>query len=500
VPPERIAASGKDEEMTNGGVGAELLGDFRGAVMGPVLAPGDPAYERVPPAWNGLRIASYDEARMAWNGLFDRRPDVIAQCMGVADVQAAVRLARANDLRIAVRGGGHSGSGSSTIEGGILIDLSLMRGVHVDRERRTAVAAGGTLLGELDRETQAHGLACPSGAVSHTGIAGLTLGGGVGRLMRRFGLTCDNVLGFDVVTAEGEWLHADADHHPDLFWALRGGGGAFGVVTHFEYALHPLGPTVYGGFLGWPLAQARDVYEQVHAHLAAAPDELQTQYIFCTAPVADFVPAALQGQPILMMTATWAGAELADGERWIAPLRERVAPELDLVGPFPYTMLQSAADALAPHGRRNAASMSGYVRDVGDDLIDVAIAQAEAFPSPFGFVELSQMGGAVARVPRGDTAAGPFRDAGWLYVIGANCLEESEVAACSTWTFDGDAALQRFRLPGRYINFVSDDHADNIRESFGAETYGRLLEVKATYDPDGVFSYNPNREPVPQPA
>jgi hypothetical protein len=483
--------------MPNGSVSADQLAELRGAVVGPVLSPGEPGYEKAPPAWHGLCIPSYDAARAAWNGMYDRRPSVIVQCMGVADVQAAIKFARAAELQVAVRGGGHSTSGSSTIEGGMLIDLSLMRGVQVDTERRVAVAAGGTLLWELDRETQAHGLACPSGAVSHTGIAGLTLAGGVGRLMRKFGLTCDNVLAFDVVTADGEWLRADGENHPDLYWALRGGGGVFGVVTHFHYALHPLGPIVYGGFLGWPLTQAREVYTQVRDAIEAAPDELQVQYIFTKGPEAEFMPPALQGEPILMMTATWAGQDLEEGERQIAPLRERVAPTLDLVGQFPYTVLQSAADVLAPHGRLSVASMCGFLPAVTDDVMRIGIGLAEEFPTPHMFVELSQMGGAVARVPAGETAASPFRAAGWLYIVGGNCLSEGEVEAVRDWTFKGDAAMGPHRLPGRYINFVSEDTEENIRESFGESTYARLQEIKATYDPDSVFSYNPNRIPLP---
>jgi FAD/FMN-containing dehydrogenase len=486
--------------MTNADVSADRLADLRATVMGPVLAPDAPGYEKAPPAWNGLPVPSYEEARMPWNGMFDRRPSVIVQCMGAADVQTAIRFARAENLPVAVRGGGHSCSGSSTIDGGMLIDLSLLRGVHVDAERRVAIAGGGTLLFELDRETQAHGLACPSGAVSHTGIAGLTLGGGLGRLMRKFGLTCDNVRGFELVTADGEFLRVDAAHHPDLFWALRGGGGAFGVVTSFEYELHPLGPIVYGGFLGWPLAQARDVYKQVREVVDAAPDDLQTQYIFCTGPAADFMPTELQGQPILMMTATWAGADLEQGAREIAPLREGIAPTLDLVGEFPYTMLQTAADALAPHGRLNAASSCGYLGAVTDEVVEIGIAQAESFPTPFGFVELSQMGGAIARVPADATAAAAARDAGWLYIVGSNCLDQDAVEACQAWTATGEAAMDRVRLPGRYINFVSEDTEENLRQTFGERTYARLREVKDKYDPDGVFSYNPNREATPQAA
>ncbi len=472
----------------------ERTAELRAVVRGPVLAPDDSGYEKPDPAWNLTDVPGYDEARRAWNGMYnDRRPAVIVQPMGVADVQEAIRFARANDLPLAVRGGGHSSSGAGTIDGGLLIDLSLMRGVHVDRERRVAIAAGGTLLGELDRETQAHGLGTPSGAVSHTGIAGLTLYGGVGRIMRKFGLTADNVLAFDVVTADGEWRHVDADHDPDLFWALRGGGGQFGVVTHFHYKLHPLGPIVYGGFLGWPLAQAREVFQVVRDTVDSAPDELQVQYLFVTGPPADFLPVALQGAPMMMMTATWAGQDLEEGERAIAPLREQIAPGLDFVGQFPYTLLQSAADVLAPHGRLNPGSVCGYLPEVSDEVFEIAVGLAETFPTPFTVIELSQMGGAIARVPADATAAAAARAAGWLYIVGGNCLDESGVEPIREWSAKGDAALQPYRLPGRYLNFVTNDTEETFREAFDERTFARLQEIKAKYDPDGVFSYNPNR-------
>jgi hypothetical protein len=461
--------------------------------MGPVLTPGDKGYEKAPPAWNGLCIPDYDEARAAWNARFDRRPAVIVQAMGVADVQEALRFARANDLVIAVRGGGHTASGSSTIDGGMLIDLRLMRGVHVDAENRVAVAAGGTLLAELDRECQAHGLATTTGTVSHTGIGGLTLFGGVGRLMRKYGLTVDSMLAIDIVTADSEWLHVDADHHPDLFWALRGGGGTFGVVTHFTYALHPVGPIVYGGYLGWPLEQSKDVYLAVREHLADAPEDLWVQIIFCTAPVADFIPPELQGTPCLMMTVTWVGDDLDEGERMIAPFREKVAPTLDVVGPFPYAFLQAASDPLAPHGKLNCAAMPGFLDDLTEEIFDVGLAQAENFPGEYAIVEFAQMGGAVLRVPADATAVpAAFRDARFSYVLGSNTLDEAEIDACRQWVFDADAALEPYRRPGRYVNFMSEDDEDAMREALGEETYARLTEIKAEYDPDGVFSYNPN--------
>ena len=468
--------------MSPNALDAEGLAELRGQALGPVFAPGDPGYDEA----CGARL---------FNGAFaHRRPGVVVQCMGVADVQLAIAFARANDLPIAVRGGGHSPSGSSTTDGGVLLDMGLMHGVHVDPERRVAVVGPGTLLSELDRETQVHGLAAPAGVVSHTGVAGLTLGGGVGRLMRKHGLTVDNVLGFDLVTADGQWRHVDADHHPDLFWALRGGGGQLGIVTSFEFQLHPVGPTVLGGSLGWPLAQAREVYRQLREEIATAPDELALQLIFVTGPQVEFIPQELQGQPTLMMPVTWLGEDFEQGERVIAPFREKVPPTLEMVGPMPYTLLQSASDMLAPHGRRGC-SLPGYLDDLGEEIIDVAIDLVERFPTDATVLEFSQMGGAVARVPADATASSAFRDAGYFYIAGANSWEQADDEACEEWVRAADAAFEPFRLPGRYINFLSDDDESNLREAIGERTAARLAEIKARYDPQGVFAHNPNARP-----
>ncbi len=475
------------------GVSAEQLAELRGVVMGPVLVAGDVGYEKAPPAWNGLCVPDFDAVRAAWSSRFEGlRPAVIVLPMGVADVQAAVRFARANDLVVAVRGGGHSPSGSSSVDGGLLIDLRLLRGVHVDAGARVAVVGGGTLLAELDRECQAHGLAVTSGTVSHTGVGGLTLFGGVGRLMRKFGLTVDNVLAFDVVSADGEWLHVDQSEHPDLFWALRGGGGVFGVVTHFTYRLHPVGPVIYGGYLGWPLEQAMDVFEAVRGELAGAPEELWVQLIFCTGPQAEFIPPALRGESCLMMTATWIGEDLEAGARAIAPLREKVSPLLDLVGEFPYAFLQAASDPLAPHGRINCAAMPGFFDDLSGEIFAIGLEHARRFPGPHCVVEFAQLGGAVARVPVAETAVpAAFRRARFSYVLGSNCLEEQDIEPARQWVFDADAALAPYRQGGRYVNFLSEDDEDGMREAFGEDTYARLMEIKAKYDPDAVFSYNP---------
>lgn len=468
------------------GPSAERLAELRGTVLGPVLVFRDPGY---------------DEARVGWNGMFDwRRPAVIVRPIGVADVQAAIAFARSNDLTIAVRGGGHSLSGASSIDGGLLIDMSLMRGVRVDAPGRVAVAAAGTLFSELDRETQVHGLATTGGMISHTGIAGLTLNGGVGRFMRKAGLTCDNVLGFDMVTADGTCLHVDADNNPDLYWALRGGGGDFGVVTHFEYQLHPLGPIVYGGYIGWTMDQAKEVFSQLHEEIVGAPEELQLEFIFVTGPEVELIPPALVGEPIVLLTITWMGSDRAEGVRHVAPFLEKVAPAFDMLGEFPYAALQAMGDPLSPHGRRSY-TYAGFLEDLPDDVLDISAEFTEECPSPvWPTVELYQMGGAVARMPADATAASAFRPAGWYYIAGASWWDPADDAAAIDWVRRLDAALEPFRLPGRYINFVSEDDVEGQRESLGDQTFARLMEVKAKYDPDGVFSRNPNKRPASVPA
>jgi FAD/FMN-containing dehydrogenase len=463
--------------MTIGSVLHDSLAELRSAVIGPVLIAGDP---------------EYDEVRLAFNGMYDwRRPAVIVRPLGVADVQAAIAFARAHELVIAVRGGGHSVSGASGIDGGLLIDMGLMRGVRVDPERRTALAAAGTLFAEFDRETQVHGLATTGGMVSNTGIAGLTLGGGVGRFMRKVGLTCDNVLSFDVVTADGEWRHVDAHHHPDLFWALRGGGGDFGVVTHFEYQLHPLGPTVYGGWLTWPLHQAPELFSRVRDEIENAPEELQLEFLMTTAPDLDFM-AQLRGQPVLVLATTWMGDDLEEGQRQISPFREKVPPTLDLMRPTSYAKLQALADGMSIRGRR-FYTKTGYFRDLTDEVVELATAYMSDPPSPIALIEIYQMGGAVARVPPDATAASAFRQAGWYYIVSGAHVAEEDDALCADWARRLDDAFDAFRLPGRYINFVADDDEAGQRDAIGDRAFARLAEIKAKYDPDAVFARNPNK-------
>jgi FAD/FMN-containing dehydrogenase len=299
------------------------------------------------------------------------------------------------------------------------------------------------------------------------------------------------VVGFDVVTADGQWRHVDADHHPDLFWALRGGGAGLAVVTHFEYALHPLGPIVLGGILAWPVDQAKEVFTVLREEIANAPDPMAVEFIASTAPVADFVPPELQGKPVLSLVLTWMDEDHAEGERKLAPFREKVVPALNMIGPFPYTMLQSMLDVLSPHGRR-VYNKIGYLKELTDDLIDVSLDIVDKFPNEYALFEITQLGGAVGRVAADDTAASAFREAGYFYIAGANWVDEAEDDACLEWVHAADAALNRFRLPGRYINFLTEDDEEDAREQLTDRTFARLAKVKAEYDPDNVFSRNPN--------
>jgi FAD/FMN-containing dehydrogenase len=294
-----------------------------------------------------------------------------------------------------------------------------------------------------------------------------------------------------VVTADSEWRHVDADHDPDLFWALRGGGAGFAVVTHFEYALHPLGPTVLGGFLGWPLAEAREVFSVLRQEIAEAPDELALEFIMSTAPAAEFVPPPLQGQPVLSLVITWMGEDHAEGERSIAPFREKVVPTLDLIAPFPYASLQAMLDYLSPRGRR-VYNKIGYVKELTDELTDVAVSIAEKFPNQFALFEITQLGCAVARVDADATPASAFREAGFFYIAGGNWVDEDDDEAGLEWTRAADAALARFRLPGRYINFLAEDDEDDAAGALGGRTFARLAAVKEKYDPTGLFARNPN--------
>jgi FAD/FMN-containing dehydrogenase len=445
----------------------------------------------------GAGHADYDTARAVWNGAIDRRPRLIAQCIGTADVVAAVRFAREHDLEVAIRGGGHNVAGTAVCDDGIVIDLSAMRGVRVDPVGRRAWVQGGALWGDVDGETQAHGLATTGGIVSHTGVAGLTLGGGVGWLMRKHGLTIDNLLAVDVVTADGTVLRASEVEHPDLFWALRGGGGNFGVVTSFEFRLHPVGPIVLAGPILWDAGEAGEVLRFYRDFLSDAPDELGTVVRFGTAPPLPVIPEALHWRPVMLVGACHAGP-IEEGEKALRPLRELRTPLLDLVGPAPYIGFQGALDSTVAHGW-NYYWKSTHLPELRDELIDVIAEHAFSSASPRSYAAMFHLKGAVSRVGAGATAFGN-RQASHAITLDAVWRRGEDFGDGDTaWTRAFFAALERFR-EGVYVNFLGGDESpDRVREAYGESVFERLVDVKTTYDPDNVFHHNQNIRPRARP-
>jgi hypothetical protein len=440
--------------------------------------------------------ADYDTARAVWNGAVDRRPRLIARCSGTADVVAAVRFAREQDLEIAVRGSGHNVAGTAVCDDGIVVDLSAMRAVWVAPADRTALVQGGALWGDVDHETQGHGLATTGGIIGHTGVAGLTLGGGIGFLMRRHGLSVDNLVAAEVVTAEGSVVRASADEHPDLFWALRGGGGNFGVVTAFRFALHSLGPTVLAGAVYWAADDTIDVLRFYRDFAAAAPDELGTVVRLGTVPPLPAIPEHLHWRPAIAVSCCYAGA-VPDGERVVRDLRRLGTPLVDLIAPKPYVAHQSGLDDTVPHGWHyywKAANLAG----LSDDAIAVVADHAYAAGSPRSYTAMFHLGGAVARVPD-DATAYAGRDVAHNIIIDGVWLpaEAGELTVAeSAWARRFLEALQPHRAAGVYVNFLDvDDDASRVREAYGDQLYRRLAEVKAKYDPDNAFHHNKNIRP-----
>lgn len=441
----------------------------------------------------GAGNTDYDIARAIWNGAIDRRPQLIARCIGSADVVAAVRYAREHDLEIAIRGGGHNVAGTAVCDDGVVIDLSAMRGVRVDPANHRAWVQGGALWGDVDHETQAHGLATTGGIVSHTGVAGLTLGGGVGWLMRKHGLTIDNLLAVDIVTADGQLLRASEDEHPDLFWALRGGGGNFGVVTSFEFRLHPVGPTVLAGPIFWGAVDAEEVLRFYRDFIRDIPDELGTVIRFGAVPPLSVIPEELHWRPVLMLGTCYAGP-IEDGERVLRPLRTCRPPLLDLARPMPYVGFQSALDSTVVHGW-NYYWKSTYLPELGDDLIGVLTEHAFSCTSPRSYAAMFHLKGAVSRVAAGGTAFGN-RQASHAITLDAVWRPGEAFGDQDTaWSRRFFAALARFR-EGVYVNFLGgDEDPGRIREAYGEAVYNRLVDVKSTYDPENVFHNNQNIRP-----
>jgi FAD/FMN-containing dehydrogenase len=451
------------------------------------------------PGFRGALIAAehpaYDDARAVWNGAVDRRPRLIARCAGTADVAAAVRFARERNLEIAVRGGGHNVAGTAVCDDGIVIDLSAMRAVAVDPDGRMAHVQGGALWGDVDHETQAYGLATTGGIVGHTGVGGVSLGGGIGWLMRKHGLTVDNMVEAEVVTAEGDIIRPSAHEHPDLFWALRGGGGNFGVVSAFRFALHPVGPTVTAGPVFWTAEDTADVLRFYRDFVADAPDELGTVVRLGTMPALPVVGDELHFRPAIAVSCCYAGP-VDDGERAVRALRQFGAPLVDLVGPTLYVDHQSSIDDTVPHGWHYYWKATN-LRRLSDEVIDVLAERAYCASSPRSYAAMFHLGGAVARVPR-DATAYPDRDVAHNIIVDAAWLpdEDDTVGRSETaWARSFLHALEPHRA-GVYVNFLdSDDDTGRVREAYGDDTYRRLAKIKAKYDPENVFHNNKNVPP-----
>jgi FAD/FMN-containing dehydrogenase len=427
----------------------------------------------------------FDAARRIWNGMIDRRPSLIVRCASAADVVAAVNFARDQNLSLAVRGGGHSAAGSSVCDGGLMLDLSLMKGIRVDPARRTARAEAGLTWAEFDRETQAFGLATTGGVVSTTGIAGLTLGGGIGWLGRTHGLSCDNLISLDVVTADGQLRTASADENSDLFWAIRGGGGNFGVVTSFEYRLHPLATNVLAGLLIWPRPMARDVLRAFREFTQGAPENASAYAGLGTSP---------DGVPIVVAIAFHHGPT-EEGEALFAPLRTFSPPVADMIQSRPYTAAQQMLDALNPPGNR-VYWKSSILRTIDDDVLDAIIDGAATSPSPFSQTLIEFYGGAINRVGVQDTAY-PLRTA--IYSLNAVSVwtDPTEDDANIRWSRALWEAMRPFSPGSVYVNFlgVGDEGEDRVKAAYGPN-YQRLAEIKAKYDPANLFRLNHNIQPA----
>src|SRR4051794_38179395 len=458
-------------------LGEATLAEFLQGLSGPLIRPDD---------------AGYDEARAIWNAAHDRRPALIVRCAGVADVMRAVDFARSENLSVSVRGGGHSIPGFSTNDGGMVIDLSAMQAVRVDPERRTAVAQGGATWASFDHETQAFGLAVTGGLVSTTGIAGFTLGGGIGWLMRKVGLACDNLIGADVVTADGRLVHTSEEETPELLWGLRGGGGNFGIATSLEYRLHPIGPMVLAGLIFFEADRAEEILRFYRDWVRGLPDDTTTLVNMTTAPPAPFLPEEVHGKRIVAVAGVHAG-EPEEGGAVMQPLKDLGDPIADLIDVMPYEAMQSVLDGLWERGAYNYFS-SSYVDEMDDAAVAAAVERHRATPGPSSEIHLQHFGGAVARVGDDESAFGNRSAQYVLNVIartpGPEGFEES--VAWARGTTDALAPVSR---DAAYSNFMGDADDARLRASYGDAKYERLVALKRRYDPTNLFRLNQNIAP-----
>lgn len=462
----------------NGGsrtIEAEAFDAFRASVGGQIALPGE---------------TEYDEARTVWNATVDKRPALVVRCIGPSDVMQAMRFARQHDLLVAVRAGGHNIAGKAVCDGGMLIDLSKMRAVRVDRAAKTAWVEPGATLRDFDRETQAFGMTTPVGINSTTGISGLTLGGGFGWTTRKFGMSIDNLIAADVVTAEGKMIRASEKDNAELFWALRGGGGNFGIVTGFEFRLHPLGPQVLSGLIVHPFKDAPSLLPEYRKFVASAPDELSTWVVLRKAPPLPFLPEEWHGKEVMVLAACYAG-DMAAGEKALAPIRTLGRPIADVISPHPFTGWQQAFDPLLTPGARNYWKSHDFA-DLSDEVLSKLVDFAGRLPTAECEIFIAHLGGAMGRVPSDATAYGG-RKASFVMNVHTRWQERSEDKRCIAWAQEFYAATRPHAMGTTYVNFLSEDD-ENLAATYGSN-YARLAEVKTKFDPNNVFRVNQNIQP-----
>jgi FAD/FMN-containing dehydrogenase len=453
------------------------IDEFQAHFRGEVLVPGD---------------ASYDEVRQIWNAMIDRRPALIARCGSPADVVQAVKFARTHDLLVSIRGGGHNIAGNAVCDDGLMIDLSPMKGVQVDPQARRATVEPGCTLADFDAAAQAHGLATPVGINSTTGVAGLTLGGGFGWLSRKYGMTIDNLLSAEVVTADGKQVHASETENSDLFWGLRGGGGNFGVVTRFDFRLHPVGPDLLTGLIVFPFDQAKSVLTKFARFTETMPDDLNVWMVTRKAPPLPFLPEAVHGKEIVVLAVCYAG-DPAEGAKLIAPLRGFGTAHGEHIGVQPYTAWQQAFDPLLTPGARNYWKSHNFAT-LGEGAIDTIIEYAGKLPSPQCEIFVGTIGGQTARVAP-EAMAYSSRDARYVMNVHGRWESAADDERGIAWAREFFAKAQPFASRGAYINFLTEEESDRIAFAYGA-TYQRLVELKKKYDPTNLFRMNQNIKPV----
>ncbi len=455
----------------------DAVSGWKARLRGPVLLPGDPGFE---------------DSRTVWNAMIDRRPALVARCIGTTDVIECVRFAREHNLLLSIKGGGHNIAGLAVCDGGLMLDMSLMRGVWMDPAGRVARAQAGCLLGDVDRETQLHGLAAVLGFVSNTGCAGLTLGGGFGYLTRRFGWTSDNLASVDLVTADGRMIRASQRENSDLFWGLRGGGGNFGVATSFEYMLHPVGPDILGGAIAWRGEEAERVLEMYRSVAAEAPRELTCVAGLRLAPPAPWIAKEVHGKPIVALFVCYSG-RLADGEKLIAPIKAFGSPVGDIIQKRPYVSQQSLLDATQPKGRRYYWK-SEYLRALEPGLFAQAIEHAGRIVSPHSAILIFPLDGAMNQLPEDHSAAGN-RDAAAVLNIASAWEQPGDDAENIEWARSAWRDMRQFSTGGTYVNFLTEDEADERTRAAYRSNYARLAEVKAKWDSANLFHTNKNIGP-----